>query len=238
MKKLLLIASFIFTGVIYAQSTASFFKKADLVFNAHVKGNKVDYKAIFENPELLNVALQEAKDISISSINSKTYQAFWINTYNLLVIKGIVDAYPIMSPLEVNGFFDTSTYSVGGKKVTLNDIENKLLREKFPNEPRFHFVLVCGALSCPPIIDHAYSPNFLDKQLQEQTVKAINNPKFLRVNETSVAFSQIMEWYNEDFTKNDQTLIEFSNAYRKEKIALDAKVSFYPYDWTLNDVKN
>lgn len=236
MKKLLLITLFILTGVSHAQSTASFFKKADLVFNTYVKQNKVDYKAISEDSDLLDDALNDAKNISVSSLNSKTYQAFWINTYNLLVIKGISDSYPIKSPLDIDGFFDTTTYSVGGKKVTLNDIENKVLREKFPNEPRFHFVLVCGALSCPPIIDHAYSPNFLDKQLQEQTVKAINNPNFLRVNDTSVAFSQIMEWYNEDFTKNGQSLIQFSNAFRSTKIPEDTKVTFYPYDWTLNDI--
>lgn len=119
MKKLLLIALFILTGVSHAQSTASFFKKADLVLNTYVKQNKVDYKAISEDSDLLDDALNDAKNISVSPLNSKTYQAFWINMYNLLVIKGISDSYPIKSPLDIDGFFDTTTYSVGGKKVTL-----------------------------------------------------------------------------------------------------------------------
>ncbi|WP_348647892.1 DUF547 domain-containing protein [Arenibacter sp. F20364] len=42
------------------------------------------------------------------------YQAFWINTYNLLVIKGIVDHYPVKSPLDVPSFFYKSTYSQNG----------------------------------------------------------------------------------------------------------------------------
>ena len=134
---------------------------------------------------------------------------------------------------EVDGFFDKTTYNIGGKSITLNDIENKMLRTEF-HEPRFHFVLVCAAISCPPIINKAYRPATLDIQLQEQTVKALNNPEFIKVKDKEVLFSKIMDWYKEDFTKKGQTLIEFSNIYRKNKIPASFKEGFYEYDWRLN----
>ena len=237
MKQLLIVFTLVSFGITSAQSTATFFKEANDVFSTYVIGDKINYRAIVEDPKELNEAIDAAKSVSVSTSNPKTYQAFWINAYNLLTIKGIADNYPVNSPMDISGFFDTITYNVAGKSVTLNQIENDLLRAKFPNEPRFHFVLVCAAQSCPPIVNYAYSPNYLDGQLEEQTTKALNNPTFLKVLGNSVEFSKIMDWYNEDFTRNGQTLIEFTNKYRRDKLPGDAKTSFYEYNWSLNETK-
>ncbi len=235
MKTITLLFTFLFLNALtYSQDkTAQFFDEADALFGKYVANGKVDYAAIKKNPETLNTLLAKAKDIRVDKSNAKTYQAFWINAYNIATIKGVVNNYPLKSPLDVTGFFDKIKYDIGGKSITLNDIENIMLRAEF-NEPRFHFVLVCAALSCPPIITKAYRPETLEKQLQEQTVKALNNPQFVQHQGKEVLFSQIMEWYNEDFTRNGQTLIQFTNKYRKEKISEDCKEGFYTYDWRLN----
>ncbi|UII78238.1 DUF547 domain-containing protein [Flagellimonas sp. CMM7] len=221
----------------FAQNTSEFFSKTDIFFKTYVKDGKVAYQNIKSNPEGLNELLDLAKGISISKSDANTYQAFWINGYNLSVIKGIVDNYPIKSPLDKAGFFDKITYDIGGKNTTLNDIENKLLRENFPKEARFHFVLVCAGLGCPPIIDNAYLPNTLDAQLQKQTELSLNNPNFVKLKGKKVGLSQIFEWYKGDFTQNGTSLVDFVNEYRKEKIEPKTKVSYYPYDWTLNETK-
>ncbi len=220
-----------------AQGTTEFFAKADTFFSTYVKGGRVDYQAIKSNPASLNTLLDLAKGITVSKSDAKNYQAFWINTYNLSVIKGIVENYPIKSPLDKAGFFDKTTYNVGGKNITLNDIENKLLRGNFPKEARFHFVLVCAGLGCPPIISNAYLPNTLDAQLEQQTVKALNNPNFIRVKGKKVQLSQLFEWYKGDFTQGGKSQIDYVNQYRKEKLDANAKVGYYAYDWTLNKTK-
>ena len=240
MKKIVLIVSFLFVSTasyLNAQGTSDFFAKADAFFKAHVNDGRVDYEAVKANPAELEAILALARDISVSKENAEEYQAFWINGYNLLTIKGIVDNYPLKSPLDVSGFFDKTTREIGGKSITLNDIENKLLRANFPSEPRFHFVLVCGGLGCPPIIDEAYMPATLDTQLETQTKLALNNPQFIRVNKNRAKISQIFEWYKGDFTQSGQNLVSFINKYKTEKLPEDTKVSYYPYDWTLNDSK-
>lgn len=231
----LLIAVFFITQV-QAQDTARFFKNADAFFKANVKNGLVNYGAVKNNPEALHALLDNASQLKVSTSDASTYQAFWINAYNLSVIKGIVTEYPVKQPLSIKGFFDKNTYNVGGLSITLNDIENKMLRAKFPSEPRFHFALVCAGLGCPPIINEAYTPSKLESQLQRQTEIAINNPNFIKVKENKVQVSQIFEWYKEDFVQNGNE-IDFLNTYRKEAIPADAKLSYYPYDWTLNDTK-
>jgi hypothetical protein len=220
-----------------AQGLNDFFANTDSFLKSAVQNGRVDYKAIKENPDELNSLVAAAKDIRVEKTDAAKYQAFWINTYNIMVIKGVVNNYPLKSPLDVPGFFDKNTYDVGGQNITLNDIENKLLRPNFPQEPRFHFVLVCAGLGCPPIIDAAYMPATLDAQLEKQTVKALNDANFIRLGKKNrVQISQIFEWYTGDFKRNGASLVDFINTYRTEKLPDGAKVSYYPYDWTLNAI--
>ncbi len=225
----------VFVQGITAQDPDMFFNKADAFFKTYITNGKVEYKALHEEPAILGELMELLKSVDVSNVNDYTYQAFWINAYNLQVIQGIVSNYPLKSPLDVDGFFDKNKHQIAGKEVTLNQIENELLRAKFPNEPRFHFVLVCAGLGCPPIIDEAYRPSTLNEQLKTQTEKALNDPKFIRVEGGEVKVSQIFEWYKSDFEKAGG-VVNFINSYREPKIPEDNKVSYYPYDWTLNSV--
>ena len=135
----------------FSQDLKTLFNKADNFFKTYVAEGKVAYSKIHENQDEFNSILKLAEGISVSKADADNYQAFWINAYNLSVIKGIIDNYPTNSPLDNKGFFDKTTYSLAGKNITLNDIEHKLLRGQF-NDARFHFVLVCGAVGCPPLI--------------------------------------------------------------------------------------
>ncbi|MAP55306.1 DUF547 domain-containing protein [Altibacter sp.] len=224
--------SFVYNGCLTAQVSSSFFDEADAFFGTYVTNGKVDYASLSKNSEPLDRLLALAKTSTVTTEDPKNYQAFWINTYNLAVIKGVLEAYPIASPLDVSGFFETKKYELAGSSITLNDIENKKLRAKF-HEPRFHFVLVCGAEGCPPIIPEAYRPATLETLLQQQTVKALNNDSFIKVKQSTVALSEIFKWYKEDFVKG-QTEIEFINKFRREKIPTNLKVSYYSYNWNLN----
>lgn len=219
----------------FSQDVNTFFNSADAFFKTNVSNGKVAYDNINDNQESLDALLKLAENISISRDEDKTYQAFWINAYNLSVIKGIIDNYPVKSPLDKSGFFDKTTYKLAGKNITLNDIENKLLRAQF-KDARFHFVLVCGAIGCPPLINKAYLPNTLEAQLQKQTKLALNGNYFIRVDakKKRVEGSEILKWYKEDFTMDGTSEIDFINSYRTEKIPDNFKLSYFTYNWKLN----
>lgn len=228
-----LIALF-FTFSVGAQDLNSFFSKTNTFLSAHVNNGKVDYKTIHKDQSALNELLEIAKSISVETSEANNYKAFWINAYNIATIKGIVDNYPTKSPLDNSGFFDKTKYSLGGKNITLNDIENKLLRTKF-KDARFHFVLVCGAIGCPPLISQAYMPKTLNAQLDKQTKKALNG-NFLKVNakKKKVEVSEIMKWYKEDFTMDGMSEIDFINTYRAEQLPDNYKLGYFSYNWSLN----
>lgn len=219
-----------------AGNLKDFFSKANHFFEQHVANGLVDYKAIQSDGNALQVLLDEIAATKPDQLSKNELKAFYINSYNLFVIKNILNYYPIASPLDKESFFNGDTFTMGGKKITLNDLENNIIRPTY-KDARFHFVLVCGALGCPPIIEQAYTPENVDALLTKQTTIALNDPNFTKVSGKDVALSEILKWYRSDFGDSDTEIINYINRFRKEKIASDSKLSYYPYNWKTNTKK-
>lgn len=210
-----------------------FFDQVDALLSEHVVDGLVDYKSLTNNEALANL-ISQVSTADLSGLDDKTIEAFYINAYNLHVINQTVADYPLTSVQSIKGFFNGKKVIVAGERTTLTDLEkNKLLRPY--KDGRLHFVLVCGALGCPPILDAAYRPENLDQQLEEQTKLALNDDSFIKIEDSKVNLSQIFKWYPEDFGSNKSGTIDFINDYRENPISKNSKVKYYTYDWSLND---
>lgn len=231
-----ILAVTLLSSSVFAQNLRSFESKSNTFFNNYVSNGGVNYAAIKISASDLNelITIVEKTDLSEASSNQK--KAFYINSYNLIVINQIIKNYPLKSVMDVPGFFDKNKFTVSGESLTLNELENEKLRAVY-KDPRLHFVLVCGAVGCPPIINDSYKSSTLELQLETQTLKAINNPSFIQVSNESIKISEIFNWYKSDFTEAYGTLNNFINKYRTEKISSTQKLSFYSYDWSLNESK-
>jgi len=211
-----------------------FFNKTDKFLSTYVKTGKVNYKSIYTGKANLDelVSFAAGKQNFSSSSEEK---AFYLNTYNLMVIKGIINVYPTKGPMKTAGFFDKKTFTVNGATVTLNGIENDIVRKKY-NDARIHFALVCGAKSCPPIQSYAFRPDKLDAQLETLTKQSIQDKSFTRVNSKTgkPSVSMIFNWYKEDFIKAKGSVVNFLNAYLKAPLPSNATLEYYSYDWALN----
>lgn len=219
--------------IIYPTETLNdFFTSAHSFFNKFIIDGKVNYTAIKNDPDSLQKLINFIGKADLTGADKNTATAFYINSYNLLVIKTVIDNLPLAKPTDLTGFFDTKKHAVGGSYMTLNQLENKKLRP----DPRVHFVLVCAAKGCPKIINEAYLPDKLQTQLNTQTKKALNDNSFIQVdNETkSIKVSQIFEWYKDDFIKSSGSALNFINQYRSTAIPTSYTLSYYSYDWNLN----
>ena len=212
-----------------------FLSKSDDFFKKYVHGELVDYQSIdrVDLSELIDLVAKEAP----LSVANNVDKAYLINAYNLLVIKGIKDSYPVKSPQGIPGFFTDTKHVIGGKKMSLNGLEKQILLKQ-TKDARLHFALVCAAKGCPPIREKAYRGEILEYQLDEQTKKALNNSDFIRVDSknSTVKLSQIFEWYRQDFLTSHSSILKYINQYKNPTIGEDFRVSYYDYDWSLNDI--
>lgn len=211
----------------------SFFEKADDFFKRYVDNGKVNYRALHSTGDLMPLIVTVEK-VDLNTIAENSKKAFFINAYNLHVIDLALKNYPIKSVQDIPGFFEKKKIIVGGNKLTLNKFEKEYMLKPY-EDARLHFVLVCGALGCPPITNFAYTPDQLENQLEQQTRLALNDPTFIRSNVNSTGISQIFKWYTSDFGGGKDEVINFINRYRSNPI--NDKTRYYSYDWTLNDSK-
>ena len=231
--------SFIFTIFLLAGQVSAgeigdqFFNDTHNFLQANVKNGLVDYGAV-KNDAALKSLISTIADADVSGASDLVKQAFYINAYNLLVINNAAQAYPLESVQDISGFFDRKKSTIGGKSMTLNKIEKDYLLKPY-GDARYHFVLVCGAMGCPPITNFAYMPNKLEEQLEVQTKKALNDPAFIKATSGNVGLSQIFKWYTSDFGGSTKSVLKFINKYRNKPISSSAKVKYYNYDWSIND---
>lgn len=223
-----------------AMNMTEFTNKADLFFKKYVSAGKVDYSSIKANSMALNELVTSIGNMSLSGENTNTKKAFYINAYNVLVIKGIVQAYPVQGPLKITGFFKTKKYKLSGSYTTLDQLE-KVKLKALGADPRLHFILVCAANGCPQLASYAYRPEKLENQIEMQTRATMRSSYFIRVKsgESKVFVSEIFSWYRSEFPSGDAGLIKYINKYRSssDQIPSSYKVSNYTYDWNLNKKK-
>jgi hypothetical protein len=137
----------------------------------HVKDGVVDYKAIGIDPRFPQY-IDMLRKSNPEALTGDEKLAFWINAYNAFTIQYVLDNYPIkslmnkLSYLTGGGAFKTRFIEINGRKYSLNDIENNVIRPM--GDPRIHFALVCGAKSCPPLRSEAYVAGRLSEQMNEQ----------------------------------------------------------------------
>ncbi len=226
-----------FNSISFAQKIdQQFFNEVDALLKVNVTNGLVDYRALSNNKNFTQL-IQKIGQADISGADAKTKQAFYINAYNLNVINKVIAQYPIKSVLDKSGFFDNDKITVANEKITLNQLEKDKLLKTY-NDARYHFVLVCGAVGCPPITNFAYVPENLEAQLIQQTTLALNDNSFIRTTDGTVELSEIFKWYAKDFGGSKDNIINFINRYRKQAIPNTSKIKHYPYDWKINDQAN
>jgi hypothetical protein len=264
MKNVLILALFLILGPAgYAQSEPIQIdhfdhSRYDLLLKVSVREGLVDYGHLSKSSMVLDqyikrMAIPGQHEIEAMPRNQQI--AFWINSYNAITLKYILEDYPVRSVKDIKGVWDRKQLPVGGRQVTLNQIEHEILRKIF-KEPRIHFALVCASISCPELGSEAFTGQDLDAQLDEAARKFLNDPTRNRIDMESgtVYLSRIFDWYGDDFVKDfgdhPKLRAQFGKKlgavlnYMRNHLSADRaawiesgdyKVKFLPYDWGLND---
>jgi hypothetical protein len=208
----------------------------DELLRAHVSSiGAVDYSSLARSKSKLNDYLSMLKNNPPESSWSKNKEiAYWINMYNAFTISSVLEKYPINSIMDLEGgkVWDKKKIIVGGKSLTLNIIEKEKLLKRF-KEPRVHFAVNCGAFSCPPLMNKAWTEDNVQRYLSKRAKDFINDSQYNTLSEKSIDVSQIFNWYAGDFGGSEKVLA-FIQKYSDTEINTTAKVKFKEYDWKLN----
>jgi hypothetical protein len=175
--------------------------------------------------------------------------SFWVNCYNALM-QHVLREHP--SLWGQASLYTKKHFSVGGQRLSFDDIEHGLLRgcqykygfgfvpspffssfikKECVRKPdcRVHFALNCGAKSCPPIA--FYSPESIGEQLETASVSYLEAHTHYDQKTNTVYASRLMYWFSGDFG-GPWGVKKLLHAHKLAP--KNAKLKFNAYDWSLD----
>jgi hypothetical protein len=240
-----IIFSSCFTGIPRGSNKAVTHEQWTGLLKKHVtEKGLVNYKGFIADSAALNSYLQLlSANAPAGNWTKEEKLAYWINAYNAYTVKLITQHYPLKSIKDigpatqiifVNTPWDKKFFSIGGKSMTLNTIEHKILRKKF-KEPRIHFAVNCASISCPKLLNEAYEAATVDAQLTSQAKSFLADTGKNQVTADNPKLSSIFKWFNGDFKKTGLSKVAFINQYAPLKINDNANLDYLDYNWNLNE---
>ena len=237
----------------------------DESLDLYVRDGLVYYRALKSDRSRLDRYVNALGGADVAGRPRDEQIAFWINAYNALALKTVIDNYPIAvrskeyparSIRQVPGAFERNAHRVAGKNVTLDQIEQTILTEF--GDPRVFLALGRGAMGSGRLRSEAFSATALERQLTEVANECTTRSQCADINKQAneVRVSSIFSWRQKEFTaayadKADK-LFASRSPIERAVLALVSprlltterefmepnqfKVVFIPFDWSLNDL--
>jgi Protein of unknown function, DUF547 len=199
-----------------------------------------------EDRAALDAYIDHLAAVPITTYNRFEQMAYWINLYNALTVRLVLDHYPIASIRDIDdeprplsgGPWDEPLVEIGGTPVSLNDILHRILRPIF-NDPRVHYAVSCAALGCANLQPEPFRGAELDRQLSKAAMAYVNHPRCVSVKDDDLELSSLYRWYRDDFGGTDAAVIHHLMGLANPPLAMSLqqfdRVGADGFDWRLND---
>jgi Protein of unknown function, DUF547 len=196
--------------------------------------------------QALAAYLQALAGTEVSKLNRDEQRAYWINFYNALTVKVMLDHYPVASIRDINispglfasGPWDKKLTRVEGEELSLNDMEHRILRA-FWRDPLLHYAVNCASVGCPNLQPVAFTAANALALMQQAARDYINSPRGVSLRGGALVVSKIYLWFQSDFGGSDAMVIRHLLQYAgPEQAALlrgRTTIDDFIYDWRPND---
>jgi hypothetical protein len=225
-----------------AGQAAPDFDDLDGVLLRNVRQGVVDYDGILRESAFHRFIVTVGRT-DVAELRTPDEQlAFYLNAYNALAIKGILDGDSPASSAGRNVFFKRRLFQVAGEAISLESLEKEKIIPR--GDARIHFAIVCASLSCPRLASRAWQATTLQESLDDAARRFINDGARNRFDtRRGVAWlSPIFDWYQQDFVRQAGSLQQYLAPYVADPATAERlrrrefRVEFVDYDWSLNGI--
>jgi len=240
-------------------------KMFDQILDLYVRNGDVYYRALKSDRGKLDGYVNLIAGTTVDKGPRDEQLAFWLNAYNALVLRTVVDHYPIngrageypaKSIRQIPGAFERIAHRVGGRSLTLDQIEKDVLPQF--HDPRIYFALGRGAVGSGRLRSEAFTPARVDEQLADVAAECVTRAQCAQLDREAnrMSVSSIFSWHEKEFADAyadkapaalasrspiERAIVAFVlpklfTAERDMIAANTFKVAYKPFDWTLNDL--
>lgn len=207
--------------------------------------NRVDYAGVRpEDRRALQRYIDELSAIEISGYSRAAQFGYWVNLYNALTVRVVLDHWPVDSIRDIDlssGLFAVGPWKralieVEGEELALDDIEHRILRPIW-RDPRIHYAVNCASIGCPNLQTEAFTPNNRERLLDAAARDYVNHPRGVTPTPDGLILSSIYDWFVDDFDV-DGGVVEHLRRYAspdlQARLGGSVAIADYVYDWDLN----
>lgn len=209
--------------------------------------NRLPYASVSQKDKAsLDTYINKLANTAIRQYNREEQRAYWVNLYNALTVKVVIEAMPVESILDIklsSGFFSKGPWkkkllTIEGEKVSLDDIEHRILRPIW-NDPLTHYSVNCASIGCPNLQNYAFTAENMKKNLTRAAFEFVNTSRGVDFNDDGeLIVSSIYKWFKEDFGTTDEKIIEHLSTYAKpdlaDRLSKIDEIEDDQYNWKLN----
>ncbi len=239
----------------------------EAILDIYVRDGLVYYLALKRERARFDRYVQSLAETGADTVKGWTPDrqlAFWINTYNALVLRTVIDRYPIRgkapeypptSIRQIPGAFERTTHRAGGRTFTLDSLERDVIAGF--GDPRALLALGRGAMGSGRLKSEAYTSERLDAQLATMTSELVTRRElvFVDISNGRLSVSPIFSWREAAFVKMaDKAAPVYASRSPLEKAILSLidplltpneteflrkntfNMVFHEFDWALNDL--
>lgn len=206
---------------------------------------RVDYAGVtVADRDRLGSYIGTLGETCVTALSRAVQLAYWINLYNALTVRLVLENYPLASIRDISGggLFASGPWgrklvAVEGEALGLDDIEHRILRPIW-RDPRIHYAVNCASIGCPNLPGVAFTAANTEDLLTRAAVTYVNHPRGAMVEGGRLVVSSVYDWYQEDFGGSDEGVIGHLRQYANPELrgALEgvSRIASHRYDWRLN----
>jgi len=237
----------------------------DFVLDTYVRDGYVYYRALKSDRRRLDEYVGSLAAADVEKRTNGEQIAFWLNAYDALVLRTVVDHYPMPrrstdypagSVRQVPGAFERLTHRVAGRTVTLDQIEQTILSKY--NDPRLYFAISRGSVGGGRLRSEVFSADMLERQLAEVASECVTRAECIQIDNATNTLnaSSILSWHEKEFVAGyadkadpmyatrspiERAILAFVSPklLQTERDFLEKntfRLAYRPFDWSLNDL--
>lgn len=242
----------------------------DRLLDTYVRDGFVYYNALKIERAALDryvASLNGASAAALAKGTPEEQKALWINAYNALVLRTVIDHFPIRgrakeypasSIRQIPGAFEKPVHRVAGRVVSLDGIEKEILGPL--GDPRTFLALGRGAYGGGRLRSEAFDAPVMEKLLTAVAAESVSRGTLVRIvpDDNLVSMSPLFSWREPLFTealasRADPTFAQRSPIERAVLALITPhlsgpeaqflpkntfKMQFHDFDWRLNDLSS
>lgn len=159
--------------------------------------------------------------IHLSTLNSETQLAYWLNLHNAVMLDELARAYPVRNPLgmRIDGtpLLDARIVNLPGGALTLNEIRHDIVATLW-EDPRVIYGFYTGAIGGPSIKDEAFESTTVWRQLDVIGEEFVNSLRGVEVFDNPVRISEIYFEFPSLFPEGDEDLRRHLMRYADDEV--------------------